>query len=67
MLRAIRTDNSLDAEALILAGLCVNTTYGKKNDPSLPKPDRSTLLHAAVALNAVHCTEARPENELAGL
>ena len=62
MLHAMRTDNSLDAEALILAGLYVNTTYGEKDVPSLPKSDRSTLLHAAAALNAGRCAQVRPDS-----
>ena len=53
----MRSDNSIDAEALILAGLHVNATYGQKDVQSLPKSDRSTLLHAAAALDAAQCAQ----------
>ena len=62
MLHAMRTDNSIDAEALILAGLYVNATYGEKDIQSLPKSDRSTLLHAAAALNAAQCAQVKTDS-----
>ena len=66
MFRAIKEDNPLDAEALLLSGLYANATFEvDKSRPQLKKG--STLLHAAAVFDAPLCAEARPENELAGL
>ena len=66
MLRAVREDNSLDAEALLLAGLYANTTF--EVDDSTPQlKEGSTLLHAAAVFGAPLCAQARPENRYARL
>ena len=61
MLRAVREDNFLDAEALLLAGLYTNATF--EVDESRPQPrEGSTLLHAAAVFGAPQCAQARPLN-----
>ena len=61
MFRAVREDNFLDAEALLLAGLYANATF--KVDESSPElREGSTLLHAAAVFGAPQCAQARPLN-----
>ena len=61
MLRAVREDNFLDAEALLLAGLYTNATF--EVDESRPQlREGSTLLHAAAVFGAPQCAQARPLN-----
>ena len=48
----------------MLAGLHVNATYGQEDIESLPKSDRSTLLHAAAALNAEQCAQVEPDSSV---
>ena len=60
MVVAIRGDSALDAEALLLAGLDVDTTYG--HDMSTPEYEMlegSTSLHLAAAFDASKCAEVQ--------
>ena len=62
MVRALREDEFLDAEALLLAGLYANTTF-KVDDASRHQlMERSTLLYTAAVFDAPQCAQARPEN-----
>ena len=59
MLRALQEDNAFDAEALLLAGLDVDTTFDGDafNSPQIGKG--STLIHAAAVFDALHCARVR--------
>ena len=60
MVVAIRGDGSLDAEALLLAGLHVDTTYGHEiSTPGYEVVEGSTPLHLAAAFNASKCAKVR--------
>ena len=51
MITALKTDNFLDAEAILLSGLYIDAPYGETDEKGLSSTAGSTLLHAAVDLN----------------
>ena len=60
MIAAVKTDNYLDAEAILLNGLYVDTPYGSAGGSGLSEATGSTFLHAAATLNAVECAKVKP-------
>ena len=60
MINAIRSDNGVEAEAILSDGLDIDTTYHNTRLRDYPLVKNSTLLHWAACFDATKCAKVSP-------